>query len=79
MRFFQAIQVHIEEKPRRRFELVQAFADEHSIRAQIDVFLAGNNLADEAAQVGIDHRLTAANGDDGSATLIQSVETLFDG
>ena len=74
----QSIQMNVEEQARRRPEFVQPLANEHSIRAQINMFLSGDNLADEAPQFGIDKRFTAANGNDGRAAFLQRVETLFD-
>ena len=59
-------------------ELVQLLADEHAVRAQIDVLLALQDFAHQLADLGIHHRLAAADGDDGRAALIHRRQALFD-
>src|SRR5207237_8020389 len=79
VRFFETVQVYVEEQPRRRFEFMKPLANEHSVRAEIDMFPASDDLLDEASQFGIDERLAAADGNDRRAAPIQGIEALFDG
>src|SRR5262245_43922702 len=61
MRFFESVQMDVEEQPRCRFELMQTFTNEHAIRTKIDVFLSRQDLSRESAEVGINHRLAPAD------------------
>ena len=40
-------------------------------------FLAIQNFADQSRQLGIDHRLAAADGNDGRAALVDGIQALF--
>src|SRR5262245_25378175 len=70
--------MHVKEQPRGRPEFVQALPNEHSIRAQINVLFAAQNLAHKLIKVGIDERFAAADRYDRRATLVESLQTLFD-
>ena len=78
MRLFEAVEMDVKEKARSGLEFVEALADEHSVSAEINVLFALQNFGCEAANFGIDHGLAAADGNDGSAAIIERGEALFD-
>src|ERR1700740_2273191 len=49
MRLFEAVEVHVEEEARGRLEVAQMFANEHAIRAQVDVLFAPEDFAGQGA------------------------------
>src|SRR5262249_23712001 len=67
------------EEPRGRLELVQPFLDEHAVGAQVDVLALLEDLADEPADFGIDHRFAAADADDGGAAFVDGGEAFLNG
>ena len=71
--------MYVEEETRRRFEFPKPLANEHSIRAQVDVLPAAENLTDKPAQIGIDHGLAPADGHDWRTAFVQRRQALLDG
>ena len=74
MRGAHAVEVHVEEEPRRRLEFVQLLFNEHAVGTQVDVLAALEYFADELADFRIDHRFAAAQADDGSTAFIDGLQ-----
>ena len=78
MSFLEAVEMHVEEKTAVRFELVQTFADEHSVGTQIDVLVAFEDAADQLSYLRIHHGLAAADGNHRRAALIHRRQALLE-
>ena len=61
-----------------RLELVELLADEHPVGAEEDDLLPLQDLGDQLADAGVDHRLAAADRDDRGAALVDGVEAFLD-
>ena len=78
MRFFQAIEMDVEEESAGRAELVQRLLDEHAIGAEVNVLATLEDATHQGADLGIDHRFASADADDGSTGLIDRLQALVD-
>src|SRR5215813_9334247 len=78
MSLLKPIEMHVEEQPGSRPEFVQALPNEHSIRAQVNVFFALQNLAHKPSQVRINEGLAAADRYYRRAAFIERLKALFD-
>src|SRR5262249_20883417 len=79
VRLFQAVEVDVEEEAAVGRKLVQALRDEHAVGAEVDVLAALEDAFDGGADLGVDHRLAAADADDGGAGLVDGGEALGEG
>src|SRR5579862_522693 len=76
---FEPIEVDVEEQARSGREIAEMLANKHTIGAKVDVFLARKDFVSQAANLGINHRLAAANGNDGRAAIVNRLQALLDG
>ncbi len=74
----QAVHVHDPGEVVRGREAVEAPAQEHGVRAQVDVDLAGHELFDHALDVGVQQRLAAGDRHHGRAALLDGAEHVLD-
>jgi fructosamine-3-kinase len=73
----QAVEMHREEQIRRWLEQVQLLFQEQRIGAQRDEFLALDDAFDDLADLLVDQRLAARNGDHRRAALVDGVEAFL--
>ena len=60
-------------------ELVQPLLGEHAVGAEVDVLAALEDAGHQGADLGVDHRLAAADAHDGGAGLVHGIQALLDG
>src|ERR1700680_291089 len=70
------IQVDIEEEFFSGLKLFEALANEHSVGAQVNGFIALDQLRHQRADLRIKRRFTAANGYDWRAAFVRGVKAL---
>jgi hypothetical protein len=68
-----------EGEARRRGEQVELAPQQHGVGAQVDEALAGDQLGDHLADVGVEQRLTTGDRHDRSAALLDGPDRLLDG
>ena len=73
-----AVEMHREEQIGRRLEQLQLFFEKQRIGAQRDEFLARHDAFDDLADLFVDERLAARNGDHRRAALVDGVEAFLD-
>src|SRR5208282_4873895 len=78
MRIFQPVEMDIEEKTTGRPELVQTLLDEHAVGAKVDVLALSEDLADQPADLRVDHGLAAADADDGGSAFVHRLQAFGD-
>ena len=75
---FHPVEVDVEEETRIRLELLQFLPEKHSVRAQVDMAVAREDLHAKPGDVGIQQRLASADGNDGRAALVDRGEALLE-
>jgi hypothetical protein len=58
---------------------MQPLANEHAVRAEVNMFPSRENFADEASEVRIDHRLASADGHDRRTAFVEGLQALLYG
>ena len=77
MLFALPVEVHTECQVFAGLEEIDLFLQQQSIRAEVDVFLAGYQAFDNFADPRMHQRLAAWDRDHGRATFIDSAEAFF--
>src|SRR5271166_1731018 len=77
MNLLETVKMHREEEIGRRLEQVQLFLEQQRVGAKRDKFLALDDTVDDRADLPMDEGLASGNGDDGSATFVDGVETFL--
>ena len=72
-----AVEMHREEQIRRRLEQMQLLLQKQRIGAQRDEFLARDDAFDDLADLLVDQRLAARDGDHRRAALVDGVEAFL--
>ena len=72
-----AVEMHREEQIGRRLEQVQLLFQQQRVGAQRDEFLARDDAFDDLADLLVDQRLAARNGDHRRAALVDRVEAFL--
>src|SRR5579862_210868 len=76
---FEPIEVDVEEQAGGRREIAEMLANKHTVSAKVDVFFAGKNFVGQAANLGINHGLAAANGNNRRAAVVNRLQALLNG
>ena len=74
----EAVEMHREEQIGRRLEQMQLLFQEQRIGAQRNEFLARHDAFDDVADLLVDQRLAARNGDHRRAAFVDGVEAFLD-